>query len=334
MNNLSGVELTNIGIEMFGKKWKPTLASAVGISPARIYQLASADVVTKKSAQKVLEVYAEYKRNHSTIDQTDVSDEEIAERIQKRFDIMLRMVDGMVAGHIRSMIVSGAPGIGKTYDIEHNLSRVEKRSDLEVTYIKGTASAPGLYHALHNVRNGGIVVIDDSDSIFNDEQAFNILKAALDTSDKRMIAWHKLSSWIYFADDGEEDIDDKDRLPNKFEFKGGVIFITNIDFEDKIDAETKMSSHFQALMSRSLYLDLTLKTVRDRIVRMEDVFINKMRHLENLDLVEAQEIIQYVKDNATKLQEISLRCVKHICHLYRLGSDWKQIVEVTKFSHR
>lgn len=257
------------------------------------------------------------------------SEEEIANRIGKRFNILDRMTDGVVAKFIPSMIVFGAPGIGKTWNIEKALKEAAT-TGLEYDMVKGACTAAGLFMALYKMRNGGIVVLDDCDGIFRDEDALNVLKSALDSTDCRNISWRKLSSWVYDPDVTSEDEAREDQVPNKFEFKGSVIFITNIDFQAKIADESKMSPHFKALMSRSLYLDLTLKTIRDRLVRIKQVYLGPMHEAEGLDPVQAAEVMSFVEDNATKWQELSLRLMKHLTQIYKLGGDWKDIATVTK----
>ena len=349
MTTLTRDEVTRMAVEMHGPRWKGPLAEQLGLSVARVYQLASSGVFPPVHGTKLLGIYEQWKASGS-IPPTGVmaaaaiyddsfdeklTDKEIAERIANRFSVMNRMVNGMIAGVIRSMIVFGAPGIGKTYEIEKALERAKAEGRVNYTLIKGTASAPGLYTALYHARNGGIVTLDDADSIFDDEEAFNILKSALDTTDKRILGWRKRSSWVYDATKAER-VDDEDvlitddQVPNEFEYAGGMIFITNIDFNEKIARETKFSPHFNALMSRSLYLDLTLKSQRARMIRIRDVFMGSMAKQEKLTAAEAYEIMEFVVENAEKFTELSLRCVKHVCHLYRMGGDWKEIVRLTK----
>ena len=262
------------------------------------------------------------------VENSDVSDvahsefthdeEEVRERINKRFAIMTRMTKGMITGNIRSMIVSGGPGIGKSFDIEEVL----KTSKIYRDFVKGTVSAPGLYKALYEARNGGIVIFDDCDKVFDNEESLNILKHALDSSDVRTISYRKEKT---FQDNNGDDI------PSSFEFKGGVIFITNIDFVEMVAQQSKLSPHFEALMSRSFYLDLTLKTIFDRYVRVKDIFLNKMMQKEKLSKKQASEILQFVDKNKDKFIELSLRTVKHIIQLYKFGQDWQDIIKVTKF---
>lgn len=326
---MNAAHLESIGTKMFGSKWKTAMADALGISAARMYQIASMSSIPEKTASKILSLTG------NTVEvaaEPVLSEEEVAERINKRFSIMNRMVQGMIAGSIRSMIVSGAPGIGKTYDIERALRQAEKEKRIEkFDMIKGTVSPVGLYMALYEARDGGIIVIDDCDSIFSDEQALNILKGALDSSDQRTISWRKASSWVYQADGSDDSKDDEGRLPDRFDFNGSVIFVTNLDFEAMIAKDTKMSPHFAALTSRSLYLDLTLRTNMDRLVRIKDVFMGQMAKMEGLSQTEAKEVFEFTKTHQNSLMELSLRTMKHIAQLRKLGDDWKEIVKVTKF---
>lgn len=258
------------------------------------------------------------------------TEEQIADRIAKRFSIMNRMVDGVINGFVPSMIVFGAPGIGKTWDIDKALKRAAATDGLEYDVVKGACTAPGLYNALYKMRDGGVVVLDDCDGIFRDEDALNLLKSALDSTDERTISWRKMSSWVYDPDITSDDEVKDDQVPNKFDFNGSVIFITNIDFQAKIAAESKMSPHFKALMSRSLYLDLTLKTIRDRLVRIRQVFLGPMHESEGLNPVQAAELMEFVESKATEWQELSLRMMKHATQIYKLGGDWKDILVTMK----
>ncbi|TFG98724.1 hypothetical protein E4H12_05345, partial [Candidatus Thorarchaeota archaeon] len=349
MANLSGQELQQLGAEMFGSSWRKTLAEHIGLSYARVSQLSNVDKLPTKSTIKILSLYEQWKRDGKITpgmvqqslvvkdEEDDLTDAQILERINKRFAVMNKMVDGMIKGVIRSMIVSGAPGIGKTFDLEKALRKAHKDQGLYYHILRGTCSAPGLYQTLYHARKGGVVVIDDGDSVFNDEQSFDILKSGLDSTNTRVISWRKQSSWIYDvnskknADDGEvEDL--SDRFPNEFEFNGAMVFITNQDFREMAERGLKASAHFQALLSRSMYLTLTLKTIRSRVIRIRDVFMNSMRKDENLSVDQAKVILDYVLANKDRLHELSLRTVKHICQLYHLGDDWEEIVEYTKMA--
>lgn len=358
-------EFLQIVGEMFpdSKPDQKKIAAALGLSQASVSNFLRGVQISKRSEKKIREAYDAFSMNGTLRTDPDdgerpfveetwardrtsgrlypmskveaglvgnfggkpETDEEIAVRLAKRFDILDRMVHGVVEGVVPSMIVFGAPGVGKSFNIMREL----EGSGVDYDLVKGACTAPGLYMALWNQRKGGVVVLDDADGLFRDEDALNLLKSALDSTDKRVLAWRKQSSWVTEAD--EED--DEGRVPNNFEFKGSVIFITNIDFEEMIARESKMSEHFKALMSRSLYLNLTLKTARDKLVRIKQVFLGPMRKREGLEIHEAEEIMAYVEENAVKWLELSLRLMKHLSQLYKLGQDWREIAQVTKMKH-
>jgi hypothetical protein len=339
---------------MFGTSWKKPMAEQLDVSVTRVYQLAQMDNLPVKPAKRLTEIYETWKQTNgvkSTIGvepiattliikkdaEADLTDEQILERVNKRFAVLNRMANGMIDGKIRSVVVFGAPGVGKTFTIEQALeAAVEDGRIDDYTIIRGTCSAVGLYQALYRARQGGVVVLDDCDSIFNDEEAFNILKTALDSTAKRTIAWRKNASWVYNVDTTDMDgrvVNEDEKLPNRFDFGGGVIFITNVDFREKITQQVRLSPHFEALFSRSMYLDLTLKSMRARMLRIKDVFFNSMKQIEKLTDEQADEIFKYVEQNADRLNELSLRTVKHLCQMYHLGSDWKEIVEYTKMKY-
>jgi hypothetical protein len=171
------------------------------------------------------------------------TDEQAIDRIRERFDILHEMTKACVSGDIRAMIVSGPPGVGKSFGVEQEIDKATmfdqiagKRLRAEV--VKGAATPIGLYKTLYKYSDPNcVVVFDDCDSILLDDLALNLLKGALDTGKKRKISW--LSESRALANDG---------VPDSFEFKGSAIFITNLKF-DKMKSQ-KLRDHLDALQSR------------------------------------------------------------------------------------
>ena len=162
---------------------------------------------------------------------------------------------------------------------------------------------------LYKFRNAGdVVVFDDADAIFYDDVSLNILKAATDSSSKRMISW---MSEAKFEDD------DGDIIPRRFEFKGTIIFITNIDFDAMIERGHKLAPHLSALVSRAHYIDLAMKTKRDYYVRIKQVVKQGMLAKAGFTSSEEADIMQFVEKNFDKLRETSLRSVIKIAALRR-----------------
>ena len=199
-------------------------------------------------------------------DLSNETDEQILDRLRDRFEILDDMTRAVKKGDVRAMIVTGPPGVGKSYGVEKvlskhdvfaNVANDEKLKKYEV--VKGAMSAIGLYSKLYEYSDKKcILVFDDCDSVLLDDLSLNILKAALDTSKRRMIHWNTDSRLLR-----------SEGVPNSFEFKGGAIFITNIKF-DHVKSK-KLQDHLEALESRCHYLDLTIDTEREKVLRIKQV---------------------------------------------------------------
>jgi uncharacterized DUF497 family protein len=259
----------------------------------------------------------------------DLSDDEILARIETNMSVMTSIAQSVIQNDLASMIVYGPAGIGKSFGIMNQIKAASaSNSDFISDIIKGSISTPGLVRALFKARNGGVVVLDDADSVFDDEDTLNVLKAALDSSEERIISWRKESAWIKALAE-EFDVDIKD--VRNFEFKGGVIFITNLNLQAKIDAGHKMTKHYEALISRSYYIDLTMDSTRARMLRVKSIFLGSMAERAGLSTDEAIEVVSFMEQNKDRLREVSLRMATLVVNVYLSNrSNWKTIVTVTK----
>jgi len=251
------------------------------------------------------------------------TDEQAITRIKERFDILTEMVEATQEGVVRAMIVSGPPGVGKSFGVEAQLNKSDifnKMADQAPKFevVRGAMSAIGLYQKLFKFSNpGNILVLDDCDSILFDDIALNILKAALDSSKKRYISWNTESRVL--ANEG---------VPDRFEFRGSVIMITNIKF-DYVRSK-KLQDHLQAIMSRCHYLDLTMDTIRDRMLRCKQVLADgEMLKDHMFSKEKEQELIDFMWEHKEHLNEISLRMITKIADLAKMSDDWKKLARVT-----
>ena len=255
-----------------------------------------------------------------------VTDEEIIERLRSRFGILEDMTRAVKKGDVRAMIVTGPPGVGKSFGVEKVLSKHdvfatvaqnEKLKKYEV--VKGAMSAIGLYKKLYEYSDKkSILVFDDCDSVLLDDLSLNILKAALDSSKKRTIHWNTDSRLLR-----------SEGVPNSFEFAGGCIFITNIKF-DHVKSK-KLKDHLEALESRCHYLDLTIDTEREKILRIKQV-VAECGMLDDYEFTDTDKelLIDYIDENKKKLRELSLRMVLKLADLKKsMPANWRAVAEVT-----
>ena len=249
------------------------------------------------------------------------SDAEIVERIRERFDMLKDMTKAVKKGDVRAMIVSGPPGVGKSHGVEEVLDRYKTMESLgagkSFEVIKGAMSPIGLYCKLFNMADKGkVVVFDDCDSIFQEELSLNILKAALDSKKTRTIHWNTDS--FKLRNEG---------VPDSFKFEASAIFITNLKF-DKVKG--KLREHLSALESRCHYMDLTIDTEKDKMLRIKQVVSDGMLNDYALSKEVKEEIIDFVDVNKNRLRELSLRTVLKVADLAKaFPTKWEAMAENT-----
>ena len=250
------------------------------------------------------------------------SDQEILARLSERFEILDEMTKAVRNGNIRAMIVSGPPGVGKSYGVEFQLQKAglldvlaERKAKFEV--VKGAMSSIGLYKKLYEfAADGNVVVFDDCDDILMDEQSLNTLKGALDSSERRFISWNTDSRILR-----------SEGIPDRFEFKGAAIFITNIKFEHV--RSKKLRGHLDALESRCHYVDLQMDTQREKILRIRQIAPSMLERYDFEACVQ-DELIDFVDVNKDRLRELSLRMVLKLADLRKsFPTNWTAMAKTT-----
>jgi len=250
------------------------------------------------------------------------SDEQVVERIRERFDMLKDMTKAVKKGDVRAMIVSGPPGVGKSHGVEEVLDRYNTVAALgggkKYDIVKGAMSPIGLYVKLFNYKDkDNVLVFDDCDAIFEEPLALNILKAALDSKKKRTIHWNTDS--FKLRNEG---------VPDAFEFQGSAIFITNLDFHDV--KSKKIRSHLEALESRCHYMDLTISTEREKMLRIKQVVQDGMLDEYKLSDEVKEEIVDFCMMNKNRLRELTLRTVLKVADLaVAFPTKWEAMAENT-----
>ena len=250
---------------------------------------------------------------------------EIETKLKDRFEALEIMSEATGNGINRALIVSGPAGLGKSYTVEAKMSELEKQGK-HITYIKGYVRPLALYKLLYESRHpNSVLVFDDSDSIFHDDVSMNLLKGACDSTDRRVLHWLSRSL------EREED-EDGESIPEKFEYEGSIVFITNYDFDALIGSGNKLAPHFEALVSRSRYLDLAMKTKMDCIVRIKQVVRGGMLRDRGFSVSEETLILEFIVTHMEQLRELSLRMVMKLSNLYRMNKvNWQKLARQTCF---
>ena len=117
-------------------------------------------------------------------------------------------------------------------------------------------------------------------------------------------------------------------MPNSFEFFGGVIFITNIKF-DNVKSK-KMRDHLEALESRCHYIDLAIDTDREKLLRIKQITNDGMLDEYALGAEVVEEIVDFCDINKKRLRELSLRTVLKVADLAKaFPNKWEAMAENT-----
>jgi hypothetical protein len=255
------------------------------------------------------------------------SDEQAMNRIASRFSVLDEMSKACISGDIRAMIVTGPPGVGKSHGVHTQMEKASmfdkiagKRVRFEV--VKGAMSAIGLFALLYKYSDSKNVLVFDDCDVWEDQDALNILKAALDSGKSRRISYNKDSRLL--RDEG---------VPNQFNFNGSIIFITNLNFSDRRSA--KIKAHLEALQSRCHYLDLTINSERDKMLRIRQVHRDVTDTgglFADYNFTEGQDqlILDFMWDNHNKLREVSLRMALKVADLVKISpNNWRELAKAT-----
>ena len=304
------------------KGYQPHPHKEGGFITVKIEDLAKYPGATKKQIR--INVENENQLRDSAPEQPkEESDAETVERMRQRFNILTDMTKATKRGDVRAMIVSGPPGVGKSFGVEQVLDRYGVVSTLGNTrpkyeVVKGAMSSIGLYCKLYNFSDpDNVLVFDDCDSILLDDLSLNILKAALDSKKTRKICWNTDSHTLR-----------REGVPDTFNFAGSVIFITNIKF-DNVKSK-KLRDHLEALESRCHYIDLTIDTIREKILRIKQIVTDGMLKSYALPSETEQSIVAFIDEYKRQLREISLRTVLKIADLAKaFPENWKDVAKQT-----
>lgn len=249
-----------------------------------------------------------------------MSKELLLNKINANFNTMMSTLECIIDpfNPIKSMIVTGASGIGKTYNLQKRLEEAHQYAECNFDMLNSKCTTVGLYKALYKSRNiSSILLLDDVD-VFSNEDTINILKAALDSNSKRIITYQSASTELR-----------KCGIPNEFEFKGKVIFITNRDLNKMRLSNSNLVPHIEALMTRSIFIDLEIHDNESIMAHIENIIkstdiITKF----GIDKKVADEILDFMIVNQDKLINPSLRTPVQLSGLYlRYPDTWMTLAE-------
>ena len=307
--------VSHYGKEIMSRTEVNSYASMIGVSRPDGW---SDNPVFKSSSSKKASGYrfngvSAAKVNRTKIDVNSLDQDKATSEIFEDLDMLTEVV---TKRKVNSLIVTGNAGIGKTHGVLTKLEKSGLKKERDYIVLKSKISPLGLYLTLF-LHHDKVIVFDDLDDLFNNDDCSAILKACLDSYDVREVSWSskKMVNVVGVDDETRRRIEDSAReslldgvtdveLPNRFQFKGQIIFISNMS-QERFD---------KAVMSRSVCIDMTL-TDKQVFSRMKAV-VTKLKNKRTAELAFATIVKKY---NDGVLELPNLRTVLNYANVVESG---------------
>ena len=266
-------------------------------------------------ATTIEELKLALKHNIRIVSELDASAKKAEKELQTKredpdmvFKKMSKYINMVIKGLNPSVILCGAPGVGKTYRVKTQLKAHGYNEGHNLHTIKGKCTPRVLYTTLYEYQDKGqIIVIDDADGLVGPkapEDCINILKGALDsTSDDegRLVTYGIAGKLV-----DEEGIP----IPKRFYYRGSVIVITNYN-AGSLDTALRGRSYIQDI-------DFTTEEVLEIVKKiMPDL---DPEHLSLKSKTKAFDYLTELAKNGTDM-EISIRTFGICAKIYEACSD-------------
>lgn len=235
--------------------------------------------------------------------------------INTRFNFIEEVVDMVVSGESKSVIITGDGGLGKTHTVmdrlkssglkEAEITGVEG-NEAEITrgagdyvVVKGFITSRALYELLYE-NHDRLIIFDDCDSVWEVPTSVSLLKAALDSYETRILSW--LTALTSSA------------TPRQFEFTGRIIFVSNFQLAE-LD---------QAVLSRCLYVDVSM-TSEEKIERIRYI-APKVR--TDMSAAAKREVIDLLSEVRDQIGDLNIRTFLKACEIrHRGAANWRDLAE-------
>jgi len=214
---------------------------------------------------------------------------------EKKIGRINLLIDGVVKSRVNSILISGPPGIGKSFSIEKRLQFHEENSQIRFTVTKGHMTPMSMYNMMCERSSvNDIIVFDDCDAVLFNTDALNLLKAASELTTARRVAWHGRA-----------------RIPEII-FNGKIIVITNIKFRN--------NPHLSAVLDRVHAFDLEV-SFSEKLAKIVDISKTVMENYsETCDPTDIVSFLLYFQ-NVIDQSKITLRTFQKLYELKLLVND-------------
>jgi len=212
--------------------------------------------------------------------------------INKHFAPIQELIKTMISSkEIHSLLLLGEPGLGKSFQAIYTLTQQNKRLNEDYIIISSYITPLQLYEMMYEHRDK-IIIFDDVFKLMDNPICKGILMSALwSVTPTRIIQYYTSS--------------DKRTAPDKFEFSGKVVFITN-----------ELPSNIVALKSRCLWYEIRL-SFKERIKICYEMC--KKRGIP-------QMIMEWIEQMFDESYDLNLRTPIKVHQIHQSNpSNWEKI---------
>lgn len=233
------------------------------------------------------------------------------QQYEHKINFMLKLVDGLIRNNVNSVIISGNPGIGKTWNIIKKLEQLSEELDIRFNKFSGSITPLAFYQQLSDYStNKDILFFDDCDDILYNSTSLNILKAASDLGRSRHV------SWVTSRDTG---------VSKQFTFEGKIIIATNTSI--------KNNPHYRAIEDRMHVYNIQV-TLEEKLAKIVDIAYNSEDIKDLIGVVPIDRVLEAILSRADKIDpdKLSIRTFVKILELTNLlPNDWESYMELGKY---
>lgn len=243
---------------------------------------------------------------------------------EERFSDMEHYISMVIKGLQPSLLICGAPGVGKTFRV----MKAIKASGLNYKVIKGKETAMACYCDLFLYsREGDILIFDDADDVLENEVITNLLKAATDSSDERIVSYGTSKPPMMTQEEFMSLPLDLQNQCSIQEIKGGQVYFYPKNFETKgrvlIITNKNAGQIDTAVRNRGLVCDLAF-TTEECLEIIEGLLPHIMPgKLSQPAKVKALDYLQNLANKGSKM-EISIRSFTTVAKVYEDVDDESQ----------
>lgn len=279
-----------------------------------------------------------------------MSDQDIIEFAENKDLEYFEALEDVAKGYSTGVICIGPPGVGKTFDSEQVLAQAgvthtdflnsdwEKVADSnpvewECTRLE-TGAGPlvrasdysewALHADLFANRDGGVVMIDDNDSIMKNTTALSVMMKATEHKEKRPVDFTRAQFNTELSKYG---------VPAKFDFSGGIVILSNFPMKGIVQQQygsTKAKpfvTRWAALLDRMEYVDMEMNHPRavrvyvEHKIRKSGMYLNPHGYIAKrfgraLTEVEQEQMLTWIRKNQYNFQlNLSLRTTNEVAAL-------------------